>query len=490
MKLPLMRFVLTVLLLFTGVLCFGQVINSPQGAPCRSKFITSQDGKGIVEFQAIATSGTVWYIWRFGDGDSIVSRQSLVKHHYKKAGTYEVQLETLDSLECSYGSKLTIKVKFKSCIAAYTTQQDTTGGVHFTSTSSPIHSKHIWDFGDGSTSNATNPFHQYRGAGNFSVVLFVNDSTCWDTMSTNISVNATATGTVEGRVTVGGSFAVDGKVYLYRMDSLKQLPILLDTVNISASPITGLYSFRNVGSGKYLIKAVLGDKDPHYGSFMPTYINSASMFWSSVSASQMPNSAGSYYNVQLLAARGSSGPGQINGKVFSGLAGSILPYNETPLLLLDANDNPVASINTDQNGKFEFKNLAFGVYKLTLDHPGMSHTYRFIILNQNRSVSGSNDFLINSNGIALDGSRVEQINSRLYPNPVREILNIEIPDSEIKDGLVEILDLRGKRVLRTEKINCNGNCHLEYDLSALPPGIYMFRLIAEKSYIESRIIKF
>ncbi|MBN2166761.1 MAG: RICIN domain-containing protein [Marinilabiliaceae bacterium] len=72
----------------------------------------------------------------------------------------------------------------------------------------------------------------------------------------------------------------------------------------------------------------------------------------------------------------------------------------------------------------------------------------------------------------------------LYPNPVIDVLNIDIP-GEIKNAEVKIFDISGKMILNTlitvEKT--------EVDLSGLKTGIYMVQINNNNSSVTKKIIK-
>ena len=59
--------------------------------------------------------------------------------------------------------------------------------VNFTDTSI-IDASHLWDFGDGNTSTAPNPAHNYLNPGTYTVNLYTTNKACHDTATKTIHV--------------------------------------------------------------------------------------------------------------------------------------------------------------------------------------------------------------------------------------------------------------------------------------------------------------
>jgi len=82
----------------------------------------------------------------------------------------------------------------------------------------------------------------------------------------------------------------------------------------------------------------------------------------------------------------------------------------------------------------------------------------------------------------VDGiAEIEQLNLALYPNPVRDILNLEV---EEQIGRIEIMDVTGKQ------INTLENPGKQVSLSDLQPGIYMLKITSvDGNYTVKKIHK-
>ena len=464
-----------------------QVVPSFAG-PCDAGFVIVKDALKV-DFYALSASSDS-YSWNFGDGDSGTGRQ--ISHSYSSTGQWTVQLIVSDnSAKCADTSLVTIYLNGMNCTADYTYQKDSTGGVRFTSTSTPSGMQHFWSFGDGRTSIFPNPVHQYRTAGIFNVHLIVQDtaSSCSDTILKQISISPPPRFDVRGRVTAGGAYATDGMVYLYEVDSLQNFYHPVDTVKISGSPITGEYRFRNVGIGNYLIKAVLGPRDAQFGKFLPSYAGSQKLYWNMNSSMRIYSGGTNAYNIDLIPGIGTFGPGAIKGKVYDAAATPGIGSEEVPLLLLDAQQNPVATTLSDSNGLYEFKDVAYGVYMLTIDWPGAKQVYKVVILSPNRPISTGNNFIAGSGSVVLSEEEISIEELYLYPNPVQDRLMIGTGSFDRQLLSIQILGTDGKVVFqRLEALY--GQENIELDLSTLPDGLYLLRASSGSRTSVGKFIKY
>lgn len=116
--------------------------------------------------------------WNFGDGSGTI-RQSVgydTTHYYAAAGSYAVTLaDTIYGWTMSHGTDTTI-VLGQSPVAQYTyTANDL--AVSFSNQTTNAMMWCVWDFGDGTVSNAWNPQHVYASSGTYTVCL-TSTNTC------------------------------------------------------------------------------------------------------------------------------------------------------------------------------------------------------------------------------------------------------------------------------------------------------------------------
>jgi len=148
-----------------------------------------------VNFTDQSTGTVTGWSWTFGDGGTSTSENP--GHNYTAAGVYDVSLTAtgpLGSDSLTRASYITVS----PCTAAFT-GSPTSGAypltVNFTDSSSGSITSRSWTFGDGGTSTATNPSHQYQYAGAFTVSLTVSGSYGSDIEAKTNYINVSAPAT-------------------------------------------------------------------------------------------------------------------------------------------------------------------------------------------------------------------------------------------------------------------------------------------------------
>jgi gliding motility-associated-like protein len=123
------------------------------------------------------------YYWDFGDGTTSTTENP--SHVFTVAGTYTVRLTVTNANGCSESITEIITVrKDPNIVAGFTinnpAQCFTANSFVFTNTTSiaggATVASYLWDFGDGTNSNAASPSHNYAGAGSYTVTLTVTAS--------------------------------------------------------------------------------------------------------------------------------------------------------------------------------------------------------------------------------------------------------------------------------------------------------------------------
>jgi len=136
--------------------------------------------------------GTTTYLWDFGDGGT--STLASPTHLYTTSGNFNVTLLVTNSLGCSKTFTKNAYIPVAPVpVASFTSANNNNcvipATVNFTNTSTGA-TGYQWDFGDGSTSTAANPSHQYNGAGSYTVRLIATNALgCKDTLIQNAFVN-------------------------------------------------------------------------------------------------------------------------------------------------------------------------------------------------------------------------------------------------------------------------------------------------------------
>ncbi len=138
-----------------------------------------------VQFTSISFGASLTYLWNFGDGGTSVLRNPA--HSYLSDSSYDVKLVVTDINGCKDSITKLDYITITSPSAGFTTSNTTSTCppflVIFTDTSTGFPVSWQWDFGDGGTSRARNPFHVYQTAGNYDVRLIVTSQFgCVDTI--------------------------------------------------------------------------------------------------------------------------------------------------------------------------------------------------------------------------------------------------------------------------------------------------------------------
>ncbi len=135
---------------------------------------TSGDAPLAVYFTDLSTNSPTSWSWTFGDGGSSGAQNP--SHTYTAADSYTVSLEACNSAGCDTETKPNyITVTQQQPPVAEFVGEPLSGNapltVSFTDQSTNSPTSWSWTFGDGGSSGAQNPSHQYTGTGQFTVSL-------------------------------------------------------------------------------------------------------------------------------------------------------------------------------------------------------------------------------------------------------------------------------------------------------------------------------
>ena len=164
----------------THTACHNITVTGVQAADCHTAFGIHQVGS-TVHFSDSSTSShaIVSWHWNFGDGNASTDQNPA--HTYAQDGTYYVCLVTTDASGCTDTTCHHVTVEMETpdpCHAAFTfTGNGGTFDFTNTSTGTTTHTTYTWTFGDSTHSSLHNPTHTYVHHGQYTVCLFITDTT-------------------------------------------------------------------------------------------------------------------------------------------------------------------------------------------------------------------------------------------------------------------------------------------------------------------------
>ncbi len=469
----------------TGTANFTICTSNPTG--CSAMFIDNPDTLNplVINFMDLSTGNPTSWAWSFGDGTA--SSMQNPTHTYASNGSYSVSL-VISSALCTDSISFTIYVgnNIPSCMAAfyYVPDSNVTNSVDFFDISTGSPTSWAWDFGDGSTATTQNPSHNYATQGNYNVTLSIsapNSGTmCTDVITQMIYVGSTI-----------NTYSLSGTVYANNNAIIGGVAGLFDVSNntiVGASLIdsTGSYYFQYVPAGTYIIGAA-ADSNLLSG-YANTYYGDV-VFWSTATQVTVSgNQTG--LDINLVAVPVTPGSGSISGTVGAGSKSSV--ENLSIILTDDNNSNEVVSITiTDASGSYTFSNIADGTYKIWVEIPGKTATPITVTIEAGNTISSGNDFIITGNTIVPKPTSISNIDMEsilsIYPNPVLDILNVEIQVENNTRCSFEIYSVSG-HLIHTQYANLNtGSNLIRLNTNELAQGTYIIKIENSSNHTMQRL---
>ena len=221
--------------------------NTGGGNNCNASFTSSVDSANSLKYyfngNAPSLGGSAsWTV--YDNGAKSYSGQSAT-HTFSAAGTYQVSYYLVDSLgdSCDFESKnITVtNNNTPSCKASYYVALDSNNmfGLYLVnnSTGTNRNTQYTWDFGDGTTSNAQYPTHQYANFGLYTICLTISDSNsnCYSTYCDSVGLDS------NGNILKTSGFGIT--VIDEAMLGVEEQTTAFTGVNVYPNPSSGKFTF-------------------------------------------------------------------------------------------------------------------------------------------------------------------------------------------------------------------------------------------------------
>jgi len=361
---------------------------------------------------------------------------------------------------------------------------------HFKDKSGGSINNWLWDFGDGTTSSAQNPTHQYENPGDYTVCLTVSDINdplnCSDHLCIDIK---TLTYFSLGGLVYAGEYPLNNPVNTGDTGIASLYRIVNDQIIFAENNLFqdyGYYWFGYLLPGEYLVKVGLTVGSPNYGKYFPTYWGNQ-ILWTKSGLLDLDESQ--YEDeiylqpVEVM----QNGAGNIQGYVNfeQGNSYSMPPINQTTVILMDIDQKPLRFTKPNDAGYFDFTGLPFDTYKITADATGKPSTTQTVTLNENSpSVAGLNLTVFGSNANFIpDGPEIQTAMVRIFPNPVSQEITAGIFSAVSAQTSIKILDISGREYFNALKQLEKGYQQFSIPASALPPGMFILLVQPEGNYM-------
>jgi PKD repeat protein len=460
---------------------YDTVVVSGLGLTCDASFSYADSGS-VFNFWPDSPAAGMAYSWVI-DGTSYTSQ--FVSHTFTSSGSKSACLLVSNSnTGCTDSSCVTLQVNIGGgviCDASFTTTN-----VNKTYTFTPSYPEatatYIWDFGDGNSSTSSLPTHTYTTNGTYSVsVARVVPSQCVDSSFVTIVVTGTpppTSGIISGVISMGTPAADYGVVFLIGHDSASGTLSVIDTTIIDS---LGMYYFANVAYGTYLVKAALSPASVNYNSFIPSYHAVTAIggvaLWSNATDVVLNQPYLNNISINLVSGANNGGPGFIGGLVSQGANKVGDPISDINVMVTDKFGTPIAYAYSDHTGAFNVSNLELGTYIVYPEVAGKVTNPITIILTA--AQNGTDKIRVTVNTSTVDASIATGIISKsftdvqVYPNPVIDVLKIDLGNMLSGNVLIQVMDVTGK-LISSNTVNSTGL--VQINTSNYLEGVYILSI--------------
>ncbi len=279
------------------------------------------------------------------------------------------------------------------------------------------------------------------------------------------------------------------KVFLVKLSTIDSTVSLLDS---AVTNIHGYYNFLASDSTVY-VKAI--PEISAYPNELPTYYVSAITFQDATAIAT--GSGVVTANIATMTGVNPGGTGFIGGFISQGAgkrSGIGDPVSGLSLILMNGSSGPVAQTLTDANGYFSFANIAYGVYSVWVDRPGISNDLSpQITVNSSSEHNDNLQFILNSNSLELISTGISKssIPSQhifIYPNPSNGNFYVQFLNYSNANIELKLSDIFGHNLM-VKNFSSDRNdaysIHLDFQIGK---GIYLLSCKSNETHVISKIV--
>jgi len=453
---------------------------------CHAQFTWYADSLNTlqtVQFIDLSTGGATTWWWDFGDSTSS-SLQNPV-HTFPQAGTYYVCLTIHNqSWTCQDTWCANVNTGGNSGCISYFSFTRNSLSVSFTGhVVSGLPASYTWSFGDGTGGSGQNATHTYGSQGMYFVSLTtVTDSTnCSYTSGQTIQVGDTSQfNQIYGQAFEFNFPLSSGIAMIFSVDTLNTFPYN----DISIIDSMGIFSFPYVPQGNFVIWVIPTDSS----NYLPTYFGDV-ITWQQATIISLGTPNNPYHIHLVQGTDAPTGSGGINGHINTGGLKSGLS-DKIRMILMNEQGAPLEFRNVKSSGDFDFSTLGFGVYFLRAELPGcISDLVRVEIgsekpiVNVVMTYSGNHLLGINEQASLITGLVI-------FPNPVKNMLNLKISSKENATVQISLCDLTGTEAISKLNTLIKGINTVRINTATLQAGIFILRITgADGTNVIQKVVK-
>lgn len=464
--------------------------NPPQCTAAFTSFPDSTTALMTYHFVDQSIGNIVSWLWNFDDPASGMNNTSTLQnvvHSFSAPGTYNVCL-TVQGADSSCFD-MTCQTIFTgdstNCQANYSYSLDPASGIYtvnFTNLSTGGPANWLWSFGDGTASGDENPSHAYAAPGSYYACLTMTTNNCTNTYCQHVVIpDTTAYNQIYGQVFAGSFPLSAGMVMIFSLDTSMNYQPYFNVFNIDSN---GVYYFTLVPEGNYYILAIPFDSN----GYLPTYYGDV-LTWQQATLITL-GTPSNPYNINLLPAGVmASGPGSASGLINMARLKSTF-VDKVNMLLKDDQGEAIGFTRVNEDGSFDFSEMAFGTYYLYPEMPGITSDQIAITLTAEKPHAEVN-MTFNGNKITGFSDETDILTGwSVYPNPVDDALTLSIDLKQSSAVQLGIYTLESRQIYQMQVSLNPGRNQVSINPSHLQAGMYLLKVISNDGIrIVTKVIK-